>query len=167
MKLQRSSSSFLPTVTSNWLVIRYSQCKSLQVWRYSCYTLLNLSNEEGAQREFPNAAAISHLLNPFITPYKYTAGKYYRVGVKTKYFGFQTFRIHKGLSGKQCLISEGSESLKTFLASVRLFYDYTQCRVKVAYIPESAAYQKGWGKPHRFFSARLHYHSILRSAWPL
>lgn len=75
---------------------------------------MNLSNEKGAHREFPNAAAISHLLNPFIIPYKYTAGKYYRVGVKTKYFVFQTFRIHKRSSGKRCLISKESESLKTF-----------------------------------------------------
>lgn len=90
------------------------------------YTVLNLSNEKGAQREFPNAAAISYLLNPFIILYKYTAGKYYRVWVKTKYFGFQTFRIHKGSSGKQCLISKESESLKTFserMISFRLIYN--------------------------------------------
>lgn len=82
---------------------------------------MNLSNEKEAQREFPNAAAISHLLNPFIIPYKYTAGKYYRVGVKTKYFGFQTFRIHKGSSGKQCLISKTSASLTTFSTSMISF----------------------------------------------
>lgn len=143
-------------------MIWYSQCKSLQVWRYSCYTLLNLSNEKGAQREFPNAAAISHLLNPFITPYKYTAGKYYRVGVKTKYFGFQTFRIHKGLSGKQCLISKGSESLKTLLASVGFFfYDNTQCSLKVSVITESAAYRKWWEKTRCYFSAELPCYSIF------
>ena len=83
-------------------------------------------NEKGAQREFPNAAAISHLLKPFTVPYKYAAGKHYRVGVKTKYFGFQTLRIYNGSSGKQCLTSKEDESLKTFstrMISIRLIYN--------------------------------------------
>jgi hypothetical protein len=57
--------------------------------------LLTLSGEEGTQRKFPHAAAISHLLNPFIAPYKYTAGKRYRVGVKQIFWLSSIWRTQK------------------------------------------------------------------------
>jgi hypothetical protein len=88
----------------------YLRCKSLQVRCYS-YTLLNLSSEQRTQREFPNAAAISHLLNPFITQ----LGNTIEWVLKQNILASQHSEYTKAPSGKQSLIAKDNESLTTFL----------------------------------------------------